>query len=367
MSTAVNIHRTLSKTKYRIFAGCAAMLALGLPLGTFFSFTLFVQYPRWLAREPRVSGDAEQRLCQYDPVMGYTLRPEAHYARNFKPGTGVSINRQGFRAGREYPKAAPAGRPRALCLGDSFTFGLWVDDAETFPAQLERLGGMETINLGLMGYGMDQACLRYRVEMDRYEYQRVILSIITDDFRRILIDRGAYGFFKPVYALKEGRLGLHNSPPPPGLPIGEYMFPSSRWHFLSNRYPLLRGLIPARLREDTPGLADDPEKSQPIAQQLALDLFRLCRAHNRDLLIVWMPSYQDQTLPDSIRLYQAHHAAFTAFIKKAGIPLLDLTEIFKGSGQQKFEAAFLPEPFHHPTPEGYRLFAEKTVEYLTQK
>ena len=32
-----------------------------------------------------------------------------------------------------------SGAARVLCLGDSYTFGAYVDDTETWPAQLEEI------------------------------------------------------------------------------------------------------------------------------------------------------------------------------------------------------------------------------------
>jgi lysophospholipase L1-like esterase len=49
----------------------------------------------------------------------------------------VSINSLGFRGG-EISAAKSAGVTRILCLGDSFTYGSYVDDDQTLPFQLER-------------------------------------------------------------------------------------------------------------------------------------------------------------------------------------------------------------------------------------
>ena len=44
--------------------------------------------------------------------------------------------------------------------GDSFTQGNEVSDQDTYPAELERILGVPTANLGVSGYGPDQALLR---------------------------------------------------------------------------------------------------------------------------------------------------------------------------------------------------------------
>lgn len=69
----------------------------------------------------------------------------------------VSINSLGFR-GPEIERQKPAGRLRILCIGDSTTFGSHVDDADTYPRQLEamlRADGIdaEVINGGHPAWG----------------------------------------------------------------------------------------------------------------------------------------------------------------------------------------------------------------------
>jgi lysophospholipase L1-like esterase len=58
----------------------------------------------------------------------------------------VSTNSQGYR-GPELPDAA--SHPRILCVGDSVTFGWGVAFAESYPARLAALLGVEVINVGV--------------------------------------------------------------------------------------------------------------------------------------------------------------------------------------------------------------------------
>lgn len=54
---------------------------------------------------------------------------------------------------------------RILAIGDSFTFGAEVDGHETYPHQLQKIlkKGRPTqcVNMGVPGYGIDQAVLKY--------------------------------------------------------------------------------------------------------------------------------------------------------------------------------------------------------------
>ncbi|HYL56341.1 MAG TPA: SGNH/GDSL hydrolase family protein [Gemmatimonadales bacterium] len=65
----------------------------------------------------------------------------------------VTIDSLGFR-GKDFPKSKPPGELRILFTGDSFTFGDFVDDDATLPAQLERrltarCGDVRVVNAGL--------------------------------------------------------------------------------------------------------------------------------------------------------------------------------------------------------------------------
>jgi lysophospholipase L1-like esterase len=93
---------------------------------------------------------------RYDPhpVRRFTLRPNQ---RAFTYGAPVAIDARGFRGG---PGAD--GAARLLALGDSFTFGLGVNDDETWPAQVERELRTRTgqpvtvVNTGTISYGVFQ-------------------------------------------------------------------------------------------------------------------------------------------------------------------------------------------------------------------
>jgi hypothetical protein len=85
-----------------------------------------------------------------DPDITWTLEPGArsphqHFAGDYD--VTVTIDPRGFRI---TPHAE--GRPNLLILGDSFTFGLGVQDRETFPSQLAtKLPGWNVLNGGYTG------------------------------------------------------------------------------------------------------------------------------------------------------------------------------------------------------------------------
>jgi len=74
-----------------------------------------------------------------------------------------------------------------LVAGDSYTHGNAVADDATYPAALERILGVPIANLGVSGYGADQALVKLEGAIERFPNAKVaILSILYDDTARML-------------------------------------------------------------------------------------------------------------------------------------------------------------------------------------
>ena len=95
-------------------------------------------------------------LHVYDEHLGWVLRPSQEVAL---AGVRYSTNANGYR-GKPYSHERRPGTYRIVIIGDSQTFGFKVRDHESFAARLdERDSDLEVINLGVQGYGTDQALL----------------------------------------------------------------------------------------------------------------------------------------------------------------------------------------------------------------
>src|SRR5262249_35054966 len=89
-------------------------------------------------------------LAPNQAVVDRRLRQLPHHVR---------INNFGYR-GPDFPRDKHAGEFRFFMVGDSFTYGDFVDDRDTLPAQLEdrlreRCVGVRVINAGLGGTTID--------------------------------------------------------------------------------------------------------------------------------------------------------------------------------------------------------------------
>ena len=165
----------MNKRKLLITGACLALVALvadqvllytALADGRFlgrciapFDPPLFIQ-PQFAHLEDsrRAAAGDRQVLARsiFDAELGWCPRPDSEaFGAHFD---GLAERSSGL------PHAAfPAsGSRRVLTLGGSFTLGMEVKDLEAWPARVEARGAdTEVVNLGVAGYGLDQAYLRY--------------------------------------------------------------------------------------------------------------------------------------------------------------------------------------------------------------
>jgi hypothetical protein len=191
---------------------------------------------RGAAPAPEATGPTAEhyRFNGYHPLLGYDGLPNV---RGRFHGQTVTHNSKGNR-GEETAFEKPAGVKRVVVMGDSQAWGYGVADDETIPAQLSRLlnengaARYQVLNLGVGGYGTDQAFLKYLVQGRRYSPDVVVLTVFKNDpvenARTV-----AWGVEKPRFYLEAGRLCLGNVPPAraPG-------WPNNR--LLADREPSLR-------------------------------------------------------------------------------------------------------------------------------
>ncbi|MBZ0251803.1 MAG: SGNH/GDSL hydrolase family protein, partial [Candidatus Methylomirabilis sp.] len=116
-------------------------------------------------------------LVEPDPVLDWRLRPNVDLAFESREFGAVRFesNARGLRAGRDIPYEKPAGERRLLALGDSFTYGQWVNLEDTYAERIAALlPGWETVNTGVFGYDTDRELYVLETEGLRYAPDVVI-------------------------------------------------------------------------------------------------------------------------------------------------------------------------------------------------
>ena len=310
-----------------------------------------VREARWdLAGAPETI--EEERHCEHDADLGWMNLRGRRFEGLYGPGTAYTTNAQGFRATQEYAPAAPAGRYRVICLGDSFTMGYGVDDADTVPARLEALSErFEVINMGLGGFGIDQDYLWYLRDGVGLEARLLLLLVIPDDFNRVLTDRFMDRYAKPRLAVEGGELVVHNVPVPEG-------FASSDGVRLARATAGRLGL--ARLFGRDAAVpepaGDGPLPYVEVAGAILQALRDACRG--RDFAVVYLPPgplmVRSETPMPVVRWLES-------FCAGEGIPFYDLTPSFQRIDPAGLAAHFAHE---HYSPAGNQVVAEALAEII---
>lgn len=167
------------------------------------------------------SEDLAANLVAYDSDYGWHLSSgwegdHRHY--DFKAHYRVNAN--GFRDDAKVPEGFK-GR-RIAVVGDSFTFGLGVNDDQTFCHLLSQQAGTNAIyiNYAVPGYSTDQQALLIEKEILPKKPDEIILAVyvandLFDNLREVPMQ---FSLAKPYFELGESGLALRNSPVPFGLP-----------------------------------------------------------------------------------------------------------------------------------------------------
>lgn len=157
----------------------------------------------WARSAHRVRGMAYDEVVGWRPVPGVAKRGAMWGDEEL-----ARTNSHGWRTG-EVSWEKPPGVRRVVVLGDSFSFGIGVDDGKRYSEVLERaLADVEVINLAVNAWGTDQELRALEVFGLRYEPDVVVLAVFPgNDLRDIREVRNGY-WPKPYYVLAEDGLRL---------------------------------------------------------------------------------------------------------------------------------------------------------------
>ena len=147
----------------------------------------------------------------YSEVYGWALRPGAQYYG--RGGERITVNTDGYRGAPHAGPPAPDAT-RVVMLGDSITFGTGVGDDDTFSSRLDAQPDLEVLNLGVDGYGTDQALIRLDREGIGHRPHVVILNFcLRNDYFDNALPVALYDGRspKPYFTLSRGTLMRHDT------------------------------------------------------------------------------------------------------------------------------------------------------------
>jgi hypothetical protein len=309
---------------------------------------------------------AEELSTQYDPEIGWVARKSFSAPHLYGPGIGLTTNSRGFRGGAEVSDTVPPGKRRLVCSGDSFTLGLAVADQEAWCARLAN-EGIEAVNMGQGGYGIDQAYLWYKRAAHELDHDVHLFSFVTHDFHRMAMTR-FIGYGKPRLAVDGDSLRMENVPVP--ARDGSRAMRRLGGALRSLRTVQIAGsLSRGNASKDRDRLsAPDSMQTRDVFARIVADLKRINERKESTLLLVYLPSHTDidTEMSAAWRTHVRHIA------DSIGVALIDLIPqirsrpgkrrlYFTGDHELRFAGAT-----GHFNADGNRWVAETIREHLDQ-
>lgn len=260
------------------------------------------------------------------------------------------------------------GRRTVLCLGDSNTYGLYVERREAWPAQLAALwtasGGkpeIDVLNLGVPGNSSSSVLRHLNDALEQLRPDVVIVLIGVNDFWTVPVGappaRGGPGVIRR-FAARHSRLYRLLYMLRRSADTAEVEIERS-----GDVVPRVRGTFVVRVGEHRFEMGF--ERASGEAAGTTEDLERNLReivATVRDSGVgVLLLSYATD-----LRLYRAANAVIADVARATGTPFLPLRAVFA----EPCPADGCPGLFHadrtHPRPEGHRLVAEAVAARLPE-
>jgi lysophospholipase L1-like esterase len=311
----------------------------------------------------------ERTHTRYDPELGWAPIPNLDLPSMYGPGSYLRTNSQGFRGTYDYTETPPPGKRRVICSGDSVTFGYGVDDEHSWCRLLETVDPrLETINMGLPGYGVDQAYLWYKRDAGRFDHQVHLFAPITDDFRRMQSTR-FLNYDRPFLAVEDGRLQVTN------VPVPERSFKLPWWNEARRHLWSLRSaqavrrldqsvsesqgagaVLPASLGK--PGKLAADRQTAGVVSVLLRDLQALNEERGSILVVVYLPTHNDRGLDTAFWIGLLEDEC-----KALGIPFVNLVKDFEQMPDHEAIRLYLPD-LGHFNRDGNAYVARRIHQYL---
>ena len=302
----------------------------------------------------RARGIEEEKHAQHDELLGWMHIPDLVIDDLYGEGASFQTNAQGLRATQDYTTEVPPDTYRVICLGDSFTMGYGVGDDDTFPAQMETRGdGLQVLNMGMGGFGLDQDYLWYMRDGVRFDADLLLFAFIDLDFRRMQTSLFQGDYPKPLLVMDDGALSVTNVPVPP-------VFGASRWqrfHARSALGRLLAGEPPAELGRPATVDADTLPDTE-VAGAVFLELQRVCAERGQDLVLAYLPrSFTLDSEPKPVVEW------LDGFTREHGLAFVNLTADFQSLPAPQLASYFRPRDAHY-SPTGNRFVADRLLRHL---
>ena len=314
----------------------------------------------------------------FDPQIGW--RMAANWSgrhRHYDFDVSYSTNEQGLRG--PWPASSAGATPAAtrhLFLGDSFTFGLGVNDNETF---VQRLGLADPstiyLNAAVAGFSTDQEFLLLKERLAEWHVDKMTLVVYlaNDLFDNTLRYPLQANMGKPLFTLESGTLQLMNVPvllqPKPEeeqrrtlatVVLGEEAARRQETSWMT-RWQIARSTGLAE-KTSSEALAQIPERLRypmDLFVRLIQEMHHLSEANHVAMSVLLMPGRSYVELPESFS------AQFQEFLRaeivrrqsELGVPVTDLMSQLRAEYPRSKQRLFYPNE-GHLTAVGHQVVAD---------
>lgn len=317
-------------------------------------------------------------LILYDEHLGWKLA-RSWSGRHERSEYRVSYHtdRQGFRVSDGTDRGSIA--TRWAVLGDSFSFGLGVNDNETFTAVMNReAADKHFINYAVPGYSTDQQwlLLQQNPEIRRARRLLVVVYLGNDPFDNVLAFPLQARHAKPYVELENGKLRVRNQPVPLiGKPQAQQQRDLARlnaprresaaWRRLLASTAvgelLLNSLFPDRFT------ADDVSTYFQYETDVIIALLREIHAKTAEMqpLIVLMPgrSFVQQPRSFSAACQEHFRREILSSAPEQNLDVIDMGTLLRTDYETTSSQLFYPVD-GHLTPMGHEFIARAILERL---
>jgi hypothetical protein len=130
----------------------------------------------------------ENSFARFDPELGWSYIPDTsaiHEAGDGKIKKHVYFDENGFRVPHAGVKLSH-NKPSVIFIGGSFTMGHGLSYEESFVGRFDSLREVpyQIVNMGVQGYGSDQALLILKKYLSKFNAKVVVYTFIEDHIRR---------------------------------------------------------------------------------------------------------------------------------------------------------------------------------------
>jgi len=286
-----------------------------------------------MAMRPHLTGDT---------LTGWINKRSYANADEYGRGIGLWFDRAGFRTD-SVPSADDSSRGQLECVGDSYTIGYGVRQADTWCSQLAQyIPQSRSLNLGQDAFGIDQAFLLYKRDGVAAEHQVLVFAMTDLAFERLVTD-SYQGRFKPVFTLVGAQLALHNVPVPEQTEAALKGASASR---AFNDLRIMQALSKVPGLDRTSATERELRSKWPVVERIFSELDSIASHSGRTLVLVYLPTRRDIAPGPG----DARRAQIAQFTSTQRIRYVDLTGPLRSLRKDSLDLAFITQPSRGSAP-----------------